>query len=81
MLANLLAHWGLGLPVAYVLGVVLNRGVIGLWIGLSVGLIAAGVILLGVWGYRTRNLSVRVTTDVRTAHEARSIEAVAPLVP
>jgi MATE family multidrug resistance protein len=66
MLANLLAHWGLGLPIAYILGITLNRGVVGLWIGLSVGLIAAGVILLGIWQYRTR----RLRTHAHPAEEA-----------
>jgi hypothetical protein len=33
---------------------VLGFGVIGLWIGLSIGLIVVGVILLGVWIKRIR---------------------------
>jgi len=73
MLANLLAHWGLGLPVAYVLGITLNRGVIGLWIGLSVGLVAAGLILLGIWRYRARRLRVH-------AHQPQQAEKAASVL-
>ncbi len=49
MITNLAGHWLLGLPVGYTLCFVTGLGVIGLWIGLSVGLIIVGVILLVVW--------------------------------
>jgi MATE family multidrug resistance protein len=49
MITNLAAHWLLGLPVGYTLCFVAGMGVIGLWIGLSVGLIIVGIILLAVW--------------------------------
>ena len=39
MLWNLGAHWGIGLPLAYVLAFQLGLGVAGLWWGLSSGLI------------------------------------------
>ncbi len=39
MLWNLLGHWLIGLPFGYVLCFVLDRGVVGLWWGLSTGLI------------------------------------------
>lgn len=54
MLANLAAHWGLGLPIGYALAFPGGRGVLGLWLGLSTGLIAAGIILLGAWALRAR---------------------------
>ena len=54
MLVNLFAHWGLALPIGYALGIAGGRGVVGLWIGLAVGLIAAGLILLRAWALRAR---------------------------
>lgn len=52
MLTNLAAHWFFGLPVGYTLCFVLGLGVRGLWIGLSTGLIIAGVVLLYAWHRR-----------------------------
>jgi MATE family multidrug resistance protein len=52
MLWNLAGHWGIGLPIAYVLAFHLELGVIGLWWGLSSGLIICGVALLVVWWRR-----------------------------
>ena len=49
---NLVGHWLLGLPVGYVLAFTLGRGVTGLWIGLSTGLIVCGVALTWVWHRR-----------------------------
>ena len=49
MVCNLIGHWLLGLPVGYTLCFVWDLGVVGLWIGLSLGLIAVGPVLLGVW--------------------------------
>ncbi len=45
-LANLLGHWAIGLPVAWYLGVRGSLGVVGLWWGLCVGLMAVGVAVL-----------------------------------
>lgn len=55
MITNFAAHWLFGLPVGYSLCFVLGFGVIGLWIGLSTGLIIAGVTLLTVWHRRLRS--------------------------
>jgi multidrug resistance protein, MATE family len=52
MLVNLAGHWLLGLPVAYVLCFTLGWGVLGLWMGLSIGLIVCGAILTSVWRRR-----------------------------
>lgn len=52
MLWNLVAHWVIGLPIAYVLAFRLQLGVIGLWWGLSSGLIICGVALVVVWHRR-----------------------------
>ena len=52
MLWNLGGHWFIGLPLAYVLAFQFGLGVIGLWWGLSSGLIICGVALLIVWRKR-----------------------------
>jgi len=49
MLWNLAGHWCLGLPLGYLLCFSAGRGVIGLWWGLSSGLMVCGVALLVVW--------------------------------
>jgi MATE family multidrug resistance protein len=58
MLWNLAAHWFLGLPLGYTLCFIVGLGVIGLWWGLSVGLIICGVALLVVWSRRIHRLAV-----------------------
>jgi len=57
MITNLAGHWFFGLPVGYTLCFVLGLGVIGLWIGLSVGLIVVGVILLVIWTRKIRDFA------------------------
>ena len=52
MLWNLGGHWFVGLPLAYVLAFRYELGVIGLWWGLSSGLIICGIALLLVWRKR-----------------------------
>jgi MATE family multidrug resistance protein len=49
MVTNLAAHWLVGLPVGYWLCFSAGWGVRGLWWGLSIGLIVAGVVLTTVW--------------------------------
>jgi MATE family multidrug resistance protein len=49
MLWNLGAHWAVGLPLGYLLCFRWGQGVVGLWWGLSVGLIICGVSLIAVW--------------------------------
>jgi MATE family multidrug resistance protein len=56
MVTNLAAHWLFGLPVGYSLCFVVGVGVIGLWIGLSTGLIIAGAVLLHIWHNHIRTL-------------------------
>ncbi len=58
MLWNLGAHWVIGLPLGYGLCFVAGLGVIGLWWGLSSGLIICGVALVIVWSRRIRQLAV-----------------------
>ncbi len=57
MLCNLLAHWGVGLPIGYVLGIVQGRGIVGLWIGLATGLSLAGLLNLAAWARQGRRMA------------------------
>lgn len=52
MLWNLAGHWFVGLPLGYGLCFVAGIGVVGLWWGLSSGLIICGVALLWAWSRR-----------------------------
>ena len=54
MLWNLAGHWLIGLPLGYTLCFVSGYGVIGLWWGLSTGLMICGVSLLIVWTRKIR---------------------------
>jgi MATE family multidrug resistance protein len=54
MRMNVIGHWLLGLPVGYALCFRFDWGVIGLWIGLSIGLIFCAVALTITWIVRTR---------------------------
>jgi MATE family multidrug resistance protein len=49
MLCNLLFYWGVGLPLGAVLCFRFGWGAVGLWVGLSTGLILIGSVLLMVW--------------------------------
>jgi MATE family multidrug resistance protein len=52
VVTNLVGHWLMGLPIGYLLCFELGWKAPGLWVGLSVGLIAVGVLLLYVWARR-----------------------------
>ena len=58
MLWNLAGHWLIGLPFGYMLCFVFGLGVIGLWWGLSTGLIICGVTLLAVWTKKIKRVRV-----------------------
>ena len=58
MIMNVIGHWVLGLPVGYALCFRFAWGVIGLWIGLSIGLIFCAVALTATWIERTRHLEL-----------------------
>jgi len=58
MWTNLVGHWGIGLPVAYVLCFGSGWGVVGLWVGLSTSLILIGSALLAVWFRRSTAVAV-----------------------
>jgi MATE family, multidrug efflux pump len=60
MLITLIAYWGIGLPVGYILGLTdmlgPKRGVQGLWIGLVLGLTVAAILLnWRLWRVSHRN--------------------------
>lgn len=61
MIWNLIGHWVVGLPLGYTLCFVLGFGVIGLWWGLSTGLIICGVSLLYVWWRRIQALGATLS--------------------
>jgi MATE family multidrug resistance protein len=75
MLCNLIAHWGLGLPVGYTLAFPFGWGVVGLWAGLSLGVIASGTILLVMWSLKADSLPGTV------AREPPRSAGVAPATP
>lgn len=56
MLWNFAGHWLVGLPLGYVLTFPRHWGVVGLWVGLSTGLIIVGVVLLIAWIRHVREL-------------------------
>ncbi len=52
MFWNLAGHWFIGLPLGYTLCFIVGLGVVGLWWGLSTGLIICGIALLTTWSRR-----------------------------
>jgi MATE family multidrug resistance protein len=68
MLWNLAGHWGIGLPLAYLLAFRFGLGVIGLWWGLSSGLIICGIALLVVWSHRIRAVPGLLLLEGRRTH-------------
>lgn len=59
MLFNLVGHWMIGLPVGWWLCFRAGWGVVGLWIGLSIGLTLVGIVLVGVWARKSRSIDGR----------------------
>lgn len=51
---NLLAHYGVGLPVGLSLCFLLGKGLYGLWIGLAMGLAVTAVLNVWVWRRKLR---------------------------
>lgn len=54
--ASLVAYWAIGLPIGCLLAFWGGMRVVGLWLGLSLGLILAGLVLVTVWTARSRGL-------------------------
>lgn len=73
MITNLIAHWLLGLPVGYFLCFVWDWGIVGLWVGLSLGLIAVGSFLLHAWRRRVRALLGATEQDLKATAQAANL--------
>jgi MATE family multidrug resistance protein len=58
MVFNVIGHWVLGLPIGYTLCFAAGWGVVGLWIGLSTGLVLVALVLTTAWARRTRHLVI-----------------------
>ena len=58
--ANIVGHWLIGLPVAWLLGVQGPLGVVGLWWGLSAGLTAVALALVVRFHRGTLGTVVRI---------------------
>ncbi len=63
MFLNLAGHWMFGLPVGYLLCFVVGWGVIGLWVGVSAGLVVVGSLLLAIWWRRARALTAALAGE------------------
>lgn len=59
MFSNLVGHWFVGLPVGYLLCFTFRWGVVGLWVGLSTGLISIALVLVLTWRARVARLEPR----------------------
>ena len=56
LVLNALIYWGLGFTLAYVLGVVLDYGAVGIWLGLATALLMAGILLIARFVVVTRRI-------------------------
>lgn len=56
MIVNLIAYWIIGLPLGYYIGIVMEFGTEGLWIGLIAGLTVAGILHNLRFHYLTRRM-------------------------
>jgi len=61
MLWSLGGHWAVGLPLGYLLCFHRGYGVVGLWWGLSLGLVICGVALVTVWMRKGTRLAALAT--------------------
>ncbi len=65
MLLNLAGHWMIGLPVGYLLCFAGGWGVVGLWIGISTGLVLVGSLVTAIWWVRARALPTACSDATR----------------
>ena len=65
MFVNLVGHWLIGLPLAWVLGFDYGWGAQGLWVGLAAGLILIGSTLLVVWHRQSAALTLPASDNSR----------------
>jgi len=61
MMAHFLCDWVIGLPVAWYFCFQRGWGITGLWVGLSLAMILAGIVLLLAWVRRLRQISDSIT--------------------
>ncbi|MCY4637835.1 MAG: MATE family efflux transporter [Acidobacteria bacterium] len=71
MLLNLAGHWMVGLPVGYLLCFVIGWGVIGLWVGVSAGLLMVGSLVTAIWWVRERALTAALADDPASPRQGR----------
>ena len=65
MFVNLVGHWLIGLPLAWILCFEYGWGAQGLWIGLATGLILIGSTLLIVWHRQSAALTLPASDNSR----------------
>jgi MATE family multidrug resistance protein len=81
MLITLVAYWGLGLPLGYMLGMTQGRGPQALWIGLIAGLAAAALLLNARFWLVTRRLSQEKRLAIPNPHDGVGTIAAERIVP
>ena len=59
-LITLFAYWGIGIPLGYVLGFVMDMGAVGIWISLFLALTAAAILLF----FRFLSISNRIVARI-----------------
>ena len=67
LVANLAAYWGLGLPLAYLVGIHFNVGPEGMWVGLITGLITAAI--FHSWRFRILTTRLLILPFHKNLHE------------
>ena len=56
MFVNLVGHWGLGFPLGLYFGFTKHLGVLGIWYGLTAGLVFVAIILFARWLWVAKNV-------------------------
>jgi MATE family multidrug resistance protein len=64
MMANLVGHWFVGLPVGVALGFGFAWGALGIWVGLAVGLGTVALALFVIWTRRIARIVRHVSAKV-----------------
>lgn len=58
MIANLIGHWGIGLPIGITLCFIYGKGLPGIWTGLALGLTTVAISLVWRWTHLCRKRSL-----------------------
>ncbi len=64
MMANLIGHWFIGLPLGLVLAYVFKMELLGIWIGLSVGLGGVAALLYWKWDQEVKKIKFQFTSSI-----------------